>query len=230
MMRKNLIYGALILCMGLLLGSCSKNDDPKTSELAGTWKLRPTQKEKNLFPMDVVWEAPSDLTLEMMGRKFPASMLSGYLTPMLSNLVGNALQGVTLTSDGKVKTTVYTDAAKKTTAVSEGYATYKDEGNGRLMLYFTDKTFSELKNVDAQTLTQIKAALKDGVPVRYAISGNSARFYLDTETIKAMRNYLPALFSMAGGMPPQVLKGLQAGLANVVEKSTKIELALNVER
>ena len=45
-----------------------------------------------------------------------------------------------------------------------------------------------------------------------------------------MRNYLPALFSMAGGMPPQVLKGLQAGLANVVEKSTKIELALNVER
>ena len=224
MMRKNLIYGALILCMGLLLGSCSKNDDPKTSELAGTWKL----KEKG--HTEVVWEAPSDLTLEMMGRKLPASMLSGYLTPMLSNLIGNALQGVTLTSDGKVKTTVYTDAAKKTTAVSEGYATYKDEGNGRLTLYFTDKTFSELKNVDAQTLTQIKAALKDGVPVRYAISGNSARFYLDTETIKAMRNYLPALFSMAGGMPPQVLKGLQAGLANVVEKSTKIELALNVER
>jgi len=31
-------------------------------------------------------------------------------------------------------------------------------------------------------------------------------------------------------MPPQVFKGLQAGLANVVEKSTKIELALNVER
>ena len=225
MMRKNLIYGALILCMGLLLGSCSKNDDPKTSELAGTWK----RKEKG--HTEVVWEAPSDLTLEMMGRKFPASMLSGYLTQMLGNLVGNALQGVTLTSDGKVKTTVYTDAAKKTTAVSEGYATYKkDEGNGRLTLYFTDKTFSELKNVDAQTLTQIKAALKDGVPVRYAISGNSARFYLDTETIKAMRNYLPALFSMAGGMPPQVLKGLQAGLANVVEKSTKIELALNVER
>ena len=105
MMRKNLIYGALILCMGLLLGSCSKNDDPKTSELAGTWKL----KEKG--HTEVVWEAPSDLTLEMMGRKFPASKLSGYLTPMLSNLIGNALQGVTLTSDGKVKTTVYTDAA-----------------------------------------------------------------------------------------------------------------------
>ena len=224
MMRKNLIYGALILCMGLLLGSCSKNDDPKTSELAGTWKL----KEKG--HTEVVWEAPSDLTLEMMGRKFPASMLSGYLTPMLSNLIGNALQGVTLTSDGKVKTTVYTDAAKKTTAVSEGYATYKDEGNGRLKLYFTDTTCAEWKTVDAQTVTQLKAALKDGVPVRYAISGNSARFYLDTETIKAMRNYLPALFSMAGGMPPQVLKGLQAGLANVVEKSTKIELALNVER
>ena len=47
MMRKNLIYGALILCMGLLLGSCSKNDDPKTSELAGTWKL----KEKGLHAM-----------------------------------------------------------------------------------------------------------------------------------------------------------------------------------
>ena len=181
--------------------------------------------------MDVVWEAPSDVTLEVMGKKFTTSMLSAYLTPMLGNMVGNALKDVTLTADGKIQSTVYKDATKKTTAVSEGYATYKDEGNGRLMLYFTDKTFSELKGLDAQTLAQVKAVLGKGILMRYTISGNSARFYFDTETIKSMRTYLPAILAMAGSkIPPQVLAGLQTGLANVIEKSTKIEVALNMER
>ena len=224
-MKKNLLYGAMILCMGLLLASCGKDDDPKTNALTGTWKV----KEKN--QMDVVWEAPNDVTLEVMGKKFTTSMLSAYLTPMLGNMVGNALKDVTLTSDGKIQSTVYKDATKKTTAVSEGYATYKDEGNGRLMLYFTDKTFSELKGLDAQTLTQVKAVLGKGILMRYTISGNSARFYFDTETIKSMRTYLPAILAMAGSkIPPQVLAGLQTGLANVIEKSTKIEVALNMER
>ena len=42
-MKKNLLYGAMILCMGLLLASCGKDDDPKTNALTGTWKV----KEKN---------------------------------------------------------------------------------------------------------------------------------------------------------------------------------------
>lgn len=222
-MRKYLIYGALFLCMGLLLSSCSKDDDPKASELAGTWKL----KEKG--QTEVIWEAPNDVTLEMMGQKFPASGLSAYLTPMMGNLIKNALKDVTLTTDGKVKSTVFKKKSKEWVTV-DGYVTYKDEGNGRLRLFFdVDKTF-EGSSLDAQSLTQIKAALKNGVPMRYTISGNSARFYFDTETIKSMRAYLPIIFSMAGNMPSNVLESLKTGLPNVIEKSTKIEFAVNMER
>jgi len=222
-MRKYLIYGALFLCMGLLLSSCSKDDDPKASELAGTWKL----KEKG--QTEVIWEAPNDVTLEMMGQKFPASGLSAYLTPMMGNLIKNALKDVTLTTDGKVKSTVFKKKSKEWVTV-DGYVTYKDEGNGRLRLFFdVDKTF-EGSSLDAQSLTQIKAALKNGVPMRYTINGNSARFYFDTETIKSMRAYLPIIFSMAGNMPSNVLESLKTGLPNVIEKSTKIEFAVNMER
>ena len=222
-MRKYLIYGALFLCMGLLLSSCSKDDDPKASELAGTWKL----KEKG--QTEVIWEAPNDVTLEMMGQKFPASGLSAYLTPMMGNLIKNALKDVTLTTDGKVKSTVFKQKSKEWVTV-DGYVTYKDEGNGRLRLFFdVDKTL-EGSSLDAQSLTQIKAALKNGVPMRYTINGNSARFYFDTETIKSMRAYLPIIFSMAGNMPSNVLESLKTGLPNVIEKSTKIEFAVNMER
>lgn len=223
MMRKNLIYGALILCMGLLLSSCGKDDDPKTNGLAGTWKL----KEKG--HTEVVWEAPSDAVLEVMGQKFTANMLSPYLTSTLGNLVKAAVKDVTLTSDGKVQGTFF-KSETKTWATSDGFATYKDEGNGRMRLFIdTDKAFAG-STLDAQTLTQIKAALKNGIPVCYTISGNNARFYLDTETIKSMGSYLPVIFSMAGKMPSGVMEGLKAGLASMVEKSTKIEFALNMER
>ena len=222
-MRKYLIYGALFLCMGLLLSSCSKDDDPKASELAGTWKL----KEKG--QTEVSWEAPNDVTLEMMGQKFPASGLSAYLTPMMGNLIKNALKDVTLTTDGNLKATVYREK-NGTKVEAERHATYKDEGNGRLRLFIdTDKAF-EGSSLDAQSLTQIKAALKNGIPMRYTINGNSARFYFDTETIKSMRAYLPALLSMVGKMPSNVLESLKTGLPNVIEKSTKIEFAVNMER
>lgn len=222
-MRKYLIYGALFLCMGLLLSSCSKDDDPKASELAGTWKL----KEKG--QTEVIWEAPNDVTLEMMGQKFPASGLSAYLTPMMGNLIKNALKDVTLTTDGNLKATVYREK-NGTKVEAERHATYKDEGNGRLRLFIdTDKAF-EGSSLDAQSLTQIKAALKNGIPMRYTINGNSARFYFDTETIKSMRAYLPALLSMVGKMPSNVLESLKTGLPNVIEKSTKIEFAVNMER
>lgn len=222
-MRKYLIYGALFLCMGLLLSSCSKDDDPKASELAGTWKL----KEKG--QTEVIWEAPNDVTLEMMGQKFPANRLSAYLTPMMSTLIKNALKDVTLTTDGNLKATVYREK-NGTKVEAERHATYKDEGNGRLRLFFdVDKTL-EGSSLDAQSLTQIKAALKNGVPMRYTINGNSARFYFDTETIKSMRAYLPIIFSMAGNMPSNVLESLKTGLPNVIEKSTKIEFAVNMER
>ena len=228
-MRKYQIYGALFLCMGLLLSSCSKDDDPKASELAGTWKVKEHNPQKGQYAMNVVWEAPNDVTLEMMGQKFPANGLSAYLTPMMSTLIKNALKDVTLTTDGNLKATVYREK-NGTKVEAERHATYKDEGNGRLRLFIdTDKAF-EGSSLDAQSLTQIKAALKNGVPMRYTINGNSARFYFDTETIKSMRAYLPIIFSMAGNMPSNVLESLKTGLPNVIEKSTKIEFAVNMER
>ena len=67
--------------------------------------------------------------------------------------------------------------------------------------------------------------------MRYAVSGQHARIYFDTETIKQLRTYLPAILAMAGSsIPPQVLAGLKSGLVEAIDKSTKIEFGLNLER
>lgn len=233
-MKRDLLCSVFVLCLGLFLCSCSKSENEK-DDLTGTWKVRTTNKEKNQYAADVVWEAPSSLTMEIMGIKRTANEWATYLTPMLGNVVGNALKDVTLTADGKVRAT-YFDADKEnpekgTWKTADGYATYKDEGKGRLRLFFTDKAFSRVDGLDAQTLAQVKAALSGGIPMRYAVSGQRARIYFDTETIKQLRTYLPAILAMAGSsIPPQVLAGLKSGLVEAIDKSTKIEFGLNLER
>ncbi len=233
-MKRDLLCSVFVLCLGLFLCSCSKSENEK-DDLTGTWKVRTTNKEKNQYAADVVWEAPSSLTMEIMGIKRTANEWATYLTPMLGNVVGNALKDVTLTADGKVRAT-YFDADKEnpekgTWKTADGYATYKDEGKGRLRLFFTDKAFSRVDGLDAQTLAQVKAVLSGGIPMRYAVSGQRARIYFDTETIKQLRTYLPAILAMAGSsIPPQVLAGLKSGLVEVIDKSTKIEFGLNLER
>ena len=233
-MKRDLLCSVFVLCLGLFLCSCSKSENEK-DDLTGTWKVRTTNKEKNQYAADVVWEAPSSLTMEIMGIKRTANEWATYLTPILGNVVGNALKDVTLTADGKVRAT-YFDADKEnpekgTWKTADGYATYKDEGKGRLRLFFTDKAFSNVDGLDAKTLAQVKAVLSGGIPMRYAVSGQRARIYFDTETIKSLRTYLPAILAMAGSsIPPQVLAGLKSGLVEAIDKSTKIEFGLNLER
>lgn len=233
-MKRDLLCSVFVLCLGLFLCSCSKSENEK-DDLTGTWKVRTTNKEKNQYAADVVWEAPSSITMEIMGIKRTANEWATYLTPILGNVVGNALKDVTLTADGKVRAT-YFDADKEnpekgTWKTADGYATYKDEGKGRLRLFFTDKAFSRVDGLDAQTLAQVKAVLSGGIPMRYAVSGQRARIYFDTETIKQLRTYLPAILAMAGSsIPPQVLAGLKSGLVEAIDKSTKIEFGLNLER
>lgn len=233
-MKRNLLCSVFVLCLGLFLCSCSKSENEK-DDLTGTWKVRTADTKKNQYAADVVWEAPSSLTMEIMGIKRTANEWATYLTPILGNVVGNALKDVTLTADGKVRAT-YFDADKEnpekgTWKTADGYATYKDEGKGRLRLFFTDKAFSNVDGLDAKTLAQVKAVLSGGIPMRYAISGQRARIYFDTETIKQLRTYLPAILAMAGSsIPPQVLAGLKSGLVEAIDKSTKIEFGLNLER
>lgn len=228
-MKKDLLCSVFVLCLGLFLCSCSKNEKDDAS-LTGTWKVRTANKEKKQYAADVVWEAPSDLTIEVRGKKFTASQLSAFLTEMLSNGMNAALKDVTLTSDGKVQAT-YWDAENKAWKAADGYATYKDEGKGHMRLFFTDKAYSSVDGIDAKVMAQVKAALSGGIPLRYTVGSQHARIYFDTETIKSLRAYLPAILAMAGSnMPPEVLAGLQAGLVNFVDKSTKIELGLNLER
>lgn len=228
-MKRNLLCSVLVLSLGFFLCSCSKNEKDDAS-LTGAWKVKTTNKDKKQYAADVVWEAPSDLTIEVRGKKFTASQLSAYLSPLLGNAMNGALKDVTLTSDGKVQAT-YWDSEKDAWKAADGYATYKDEGKGRMRLFFTDKAYSSVEGIDASVLSQVKAALSGGIPLRYAVSGQRARIYFDTETIKQLRTYLPAILAMAGSsIPPQVLAGLKSGLVEAIDKSTKIEFGLNLER
>jgi len=199
-MKKDLLCSVFVLCLGLFLCSCSKNEKDDAS-LTGTWKVRTANKEKNQYAADVVWEAPSNLTMEIMGQKYPVNQLSTILTPIFGNMVNAALKDVTLTADGKVRAT-YMDSESNTWKTADGYATYKDEGKGRLRLFFTDKAFSRVDGLDdAREAGDLPAVPQAEVPRRQPPLGADRRRLDDDRPESAGGARRVVLHVPVGGLP-----------------------------
>lgn len=223
MMKKNFIYALMLICTAGILASCSKNDDKKQSELVGKWKLNPE------MPIDMVWEAaPGDDVISMGETKLPLKSLLPIMQPKLKGIMLQSLKDVTLTADGKVEAT-YKGKASTDWTLATDYATYKDVGNNTLMLHFNaDKVLAGMEGLDAEQLAKMKLFLLAGIPVHYTITGSSARFYLDTEMMKALRNVFPSLLMSVDGIPDFVKPLLKTTLPGLMEKSTKLELGLHM--
>lgn len=222
-MRKSLMYCCLFVCAMGIFSGCNKDDDKKPSELVGKWNVKE-------MPMDVVWEAPDNVVVEAGSVKLTVKQLAAMMTPTLNTLVQNGLKDVTLTTDGKIEAT-YKKEDSKEWMTAKDYATYKTKGENKIMLHpDMDKVFAEMKGVDATKLAAIKLLFKAGIPVYYTSNGSSTRFYLDTETVKALKNVLPILLASVKDVPDFVKPLLAKELPGLLEKSTKIEFGLTMTK
>ena len=195
----------LVCTMGIFSG-CNKNDDKKPFELAGKWNVKE-------MPMDIVWEAPDNVVIEAGKIKLTVKQLTAMMTPTLNELVQAGLKDVTFTADGKIDATYNTKVANKI-----------------LLHPDADKVFAEMKGLDATKLAAIKVLFKAGIPVYYTSNGSSTRFYLDTETVKALRNVLPVLLASVKSIPDYAKPLIAKELPNLLEKSTKIEIGLTLTK
>ena len=216
----------LVCTMGIFSG-CNKNDDKKSSELAGKWNVKE-------MPMDIVWEAPDNVVIEAGPVKLTVKQLTAMMTPTLNELVQAGLKDVTFTAEGndngKIEAT-YKKKDSKEWMTAKDYATYNVKGDNKILLHpDADKVFAEMKGLDATKLAAIKVLFKAGIPVYYTSNGSSTRFYLDTATVKALRNVLPVLLASVKGIPDHAKPLMAKELPNLLEKSTKIEIGLTLTK
>ena len=199
----------LVCTMGIFSG-CNKNDDKKPFELAGKWNVKE-------MPMDIVWEAPDNVVIEAGKIKLTVKQLTAMMTPTLNELVQAGLKDVTFTADGKIEAT-YKKKDSKEWMAAKDYATYNTKVANKILLHpDADKVFAEM-------------LFKAGIPVYYTSNGSSTRFYLDTETVKALRNVLPVLLASVKSIPDYAKPLIAKELPNLLEKSTKIEIGLTLTK
>ena len=115
--------------------------------------------------------------------------------------------------------------------------TYKVKGDQILFFPNVDDLMASipadsLKN--NATLNEAVEMLKSGIPVNYTISGNTAKLFIDKAFIEkifplviaGLDNVDPASMGNMGGM----IKGLLQGIPTVLQKTTKLEIGLNLEK
>ena len=84
------------------------------------------------------------------------------------------------------------------------------------------------------TLNEAVEMVKNGIPVNYKLEGNTAKLFIDKPFIEkifplilaGLDNVDPATIGNMGGM----LKGLLQGIPSVLQKTTKLEIGLNLEK
>ena len=222
-MKKSLMYCCLFVCAMGIFSGCNKDDDKKQSELVGKWNVKE-------MPMDIVWEAPDNVVIEAGPTKFTVKQLAALMTLKLNALVQNGLKDVTFTADEKIEAT-YKKKDSNEWMTAKDYATYNAKGENKIMLHpDADKVFAEMEGIDAAKLGVIKIMFKAGIPVYYTSNGSSTRFYLDTKTVKALKNVLPILLASVKDIPDFVKPLLAKELPDLLEKSTKIEFGLTMTK
>lgn len=246
-MKKNLFFLFALICSMSLFTACSDDDDDKIKDpVIGTWKVPAVELDENNSVIGgsvfMTWEAPED-TLSSL----PVSAISSLAILMGSVILPQVLQDVTLSADGNIVAT-YSSAGidlsgeKPITPVWEtspaDYATFKLQGNGKMLLFLNLEKIIADANTKADITTVISQLLelvKNGIPVNYALSNNNeeVKIFIDKElmtTIAAMGPAIAELIPDALGSFGPMIKAILGDLPTAMSKTTKFELGLNLKK
>ena len=165
-------------------------------------------------------------------------------------ILPQVLQDVTLSADGNIVAT-YSSAGidlsgeKPITPVWEtspaDYATFKLQGNGKMLLFLNLEKIIADANTKADITTVISQLLelvKNGIPVNYALSNNNeeVKIFIDKELMTTIAAMGPAIAELIpddpdalGSFGPKI-KAILGDLPTAMSKTTKFELGLNLKK
>lgn len=242
-MKKNLFFLFALICSMSLFTACSDDDDDKIKDpVIGTWKVPAVELDENNSVIGgsvfMTWEAPEDTSLP-----FDIPSLGSVILPQV-------LQDVTLSADGNIVAT-YSSAGidlsgeKPITPVWEtspaDYATFKLQGNGKMLLFLNLEKIIADANTKADITTVISQLLelvKNGIPVNYALSNNNeeVKIFIDKELMTTIAAMGPAIAELIpddpdalGSFGPRI-KAILGDLPTAMSKTTKFELGLNLKK
>lgn len=242
-MKKNLFFLFALICSMSLFTACSDDDDDKIKDpVIGTWKVPAVELDENNSVIGgsvfMTWEAPEDTSLS-----FAIPSLGSVILPQV-------LQDVTLSADGNIVAT-YSSAGialsgeKPITPVWEtspaDYATFKLQGNGKMLLFLNLEKIIADANTKADITTVISQLLelvKNGIPVNYALSNNNeeVKIFIDKELMTTIAAMGPAIAELIPDDPDALgsfgpmIKAILGDLPTAMSKTTKFELGLNLKK
>ena len=250
-MKKNLFFLFALICSMSLFTACSDDDDDKIKDpVIGTWKVPAVELDENNSVIGgsvfMTWEAPEDTYLSFL----PVSAIPSLAIQMGSVILPQVLQDVTLSADGNIVAT-YSSAGidlsgeKPITPVWEtspaDYATFKLQGNGKMLLFLNLEKIIADANTKADITTVISQLLelvKNGIPVNYALSNNNeeVKIFIDKELMTTIAAMGPAIAELIPDDPDALgsfgpmIKAILGDLPTAMSKTTKFELGVNLKK
>lgn len=249
--EKEFVFLFALICSMSLFTACSDDDDDKIKDpVIGTWKVPAVELDENNSVIGgsvfMTWEAPEDTYLSFL----LVSAIPSLVIQMGPVILPQVLQDVTLSADGNIVAT-YSSAGidlsgeKPITPVWEtspaDYATFKLQGNGKMLLFLNLEKIIADANTKADITTVISQLLelvKNGIPVNYALSNNNeeVKIFIDKELMTTIAAMGPAIAELIPDDPDALgsfgpmIKAILGDLPTAMSKTTKFELGLNLKK
>lgn len=239
--------GAMACAMGLL-ASCDKNGNgngtDEVSPIVGKWNVPAVETDENETfvsgPLELVWEAEEGTKLSFL----PVESIPALANQFGSILLTQVLKDVTFENTGDVIAT-YNEAeisletpSEPVWAVSEkGYATFKLDGNDRILLFLNiDKLNEAGSKADENVMDEILAFVNKGVKLNWSLNGSELKIFIDKAYMTEIAAFAPKIAGLIpddpdalGSFGPMV-KAILSDLPNAMTKTTKFELSLTLKK
>lgn len=251
---KKFIYLMAMVCTLGFFTACSSDDDDNTSKIEGTWNLQKVEKtdlgnDNYLLSGSVklTWDCPEGTTLNIKVGDYEMPMdVNQMIIPMINNVsnqyLPQILKNVTFTKDGKINAT-YSELPDEGEAsdwkTAEGYASYT-VANDNLIYVNIDANKATEDIDDAAEKAQIQGILQqyNKIPVNIRWNGAKPYFFVDKAFVQPM---LAGLVAMLKNVPTDdmdaedlqsfnMLKGIMVQLPEIMNKTTKFELGLELTK
>ena len=226
-MKKIFIYLFMTAFAACLLSSCNENEAIK-DDLVGTWNL------KQGDGVDMVWESSEGI--DIGGTNVPASVAAAVASGYSNEQMREKMRSITFKQNNDLEVTYQDDAGKWRTDV---IGTYKVTSRTKFLFFPNmEKLFGEIggmnvADIDSDIRTLASVA---GLPARITFIGQnatSARFYLDTNTLKEAKGLIGLLFRMMAGdsaADAAIYEAMDKELPRLMDKTDKIEIGFSFDK
>ena len=257
-MKKFIYLMAMVCTLGFFTACSSDDDDNdkdffvRNEKIEGTWNLQKvnrTDLDNGSYLLSgsvkLTWDCPEGTTLNIkIGDNEIPMDVNQMIIPMINNVsnqyLPQILKNVTFTKDGKINATYSELPEEGETSdwkTAEGYASYTAANDN--LIYVTIDANKATEDIDdAAKKAQIKGILQqyNKIPVNIRWNGSKPYFFVDKAFVQPM---IANLVAMLEKVPTtdmdankqqsfNMLKGIMGQLPEIINKTTKFELGLEL--